>query len=108
MAVVFAAVAAVDEEQAAAMKQQAAEIPVPEDEAEKLFDLPAEDQAGNIIEAPEQVPQDSDSVNDIPAGEHVAGQDEMNGNVLPDPEQEQEVPDDPMDENREMDDSQKS
>jgi N utilization substance protein A len=99
-------IAAVDEEQAAAMKQQAAEVPVPEDEAENLFDVPAEDQAGNIIEDTSQALQDIDSAGDTPVEERVAGPDDVNGNALTDPEQEQELEDEPVEENKVTDDPQ--
>ena len=98
-------IAAVDEDQASAMKQQAAEIPVPEDEAENLFDLSEEDQAGNSIEAPLQAPQDIDSVEDIPVEERIAGPDDLNGNALIDPVQEQELQDEPVDGNQGTDDT---
>ncbi|MBW2328845.1 MAG: transcription termination/antitermination protein NusA [Deltaproteobacteria bacterium] len=97
-------VAAVDDEQAAAMKLQAADVPVPEDEAEELFDLPAEDQAGNIIEAASQDPQDADSAGDAPVEEGVAGSDDLNGNALIDPVQEQELQDEPVEGNKVTDD----
>ncbi len=97
-------IAAVDEEQAAAMKQQAAEVPVPEDEAENLFDVPVEDQAGNIIEDTSQVPQDIDSAGDTPVEERVAGPDDVNGNELTDPVQEQELEDEPVEGNKVADD----
>jgi len=97
-------IAAVDEDQAAAMKLQAADIPVPEDEAEELFDVPAEDQAGNIIEAAAQDPQDVDSVEDAPVEEGVAGPDGMNGNALIDPVQEQKLEDEPVEGNKVTDD----
>lgn len=89
-------IAALDEEQAAAMKQQSAEVPVPEDETENLFDVPAEDQAGNIIEDTSQAPQDIDSVVDTSVEEHVVVPDDVNGNALTDPVQEQESEDDPV------------
>ena len=97
-------IAAVDEDQAAAMKLQAADIPVPEDEAEELFDVPAEDQAGNIIEAAAQDPQDVDSVEDAPVEEGVAGPDDLNGNALIDPVQEQKLEDEPVEGNKITDD----
>jgi len=99
-------IAAVDEEQAAAMKLQAADVPVPEDEAEELFDVPVEDQAGNIIEDTSPAPQDIDSVGDIPVKERVAGSDDVNGNALTDPVQKQELEDEPVEGNRETDDPQ--
>ena len=89
-------IAALDEEQAAAMKQQSAEVPVPEDETENLFDVPAEDQAGNIIEDTSQAPQDIDSVVDTSVEEHVVVPDDVNGNALTDPVQEQESEDEPV------------
>ena len=89
-------IAALDEEQAAAMKQQAAEVPVPEDETENLFDVPAEDQAGNIIEDTSQAPQDIDSVGDTSVEEHVVVPDDVNGNALTDSVQEQESEDEPV------------
>ena len=89
-------IAALDEEQAAAMKQQSAEVPVPEDETENLFDVPAEDQAGNIIEDTSQAPQDIDSVVDTSEEEHVVVPDDVNGNALTDPVQEQESEDEPV------------
>jgi N utilization substance protein A len=97
-------ITAVDDEQAAAMKLQAADVPVPEDEAEELFDLPAEDQAGNIIEAASQDPQDADSAEDAPVEEGVAGSDDLNGNALIDPVQEQELQDEPVEGNKVTDD----
>lgn len=99
-------IAAVDEEQAAAMKLQAADVPVPEDEAEELFDVPVEDQAGNIIEDTSQAQQDVDSAGDTPVEERVAGPDDVNGNALTDPVQEQELEDEPVEGNRETDDPQ--
>lgn len=100
-------VAGVDEERAAAMKEQAAEIPVPEDEAESLFDLPDEGQAGNIIEAPVQVQQDVDSTGDTPAEETVAGLNEVAGNTHVDPVPEQKKEDEPVDGNTAKDDPEK-
>jgi N utilization substance protein A len=97
-------VAAVDEEQAAAMKLQAADVPVPEDEAEELFDVPAEDQVGNIIEDTSQAPQDVEAAGDTPVEERVAGSDEENGNALTDPVQEQEFADEPAEGNKVADD----
>ena len=99
-------IAALDEEQAASMKQQAAEVPVPEDETENLFDVPAEDQAGNIIEDTSQAPQDIDSAGDTSVEESVVVPDDMNGNALTDPvqEQEQESEDEPVEGNKVPDD----
>jgi len=72
-----------DEDQAAAMKLMAAEIPVPEDEAEALFAAPAEEKAGNIIEADSQAPQDKAAEpgkESAPVNEVVS--DETNGNAV--------------------------
>jgi N utilization substance protein A len=97
-------IAAVDEDQAAALKLQAADVPVPEDEAEELFEVPEEDQAGNIIEAASRDPQDADSAGDAPVEESVAGPEDMNGNALIDPVPEQGLEDEPVEENKITDD----
>ncbi len=69
-----------------------------------MFDVPAEDQAGNIIEAAAQDPQDVDSVEDAPVEEGVAGPDDLNGNALIDPVQEQKLEDEPVEGNKITDD----
>ncbi len=91
--------AGIDEDQAAAMKLQAAEIPAP-DEAEIAAASPDEEQPGNIIEqaapaaeepAPETVPpgQEEGGVNEIGVAE--AEVDEVDGNTVAAPQPEAQV-----------------
>jgi len=80
-------VSGLEEDQSAAMKLMAAEVPVPEDEAESLFAAPVEEKAGNIIEADVQPPQDKEA-EPGKASELVieAATDEISGNVASDPQ----------------------
>ena len=97
-------VAGIDEDQAAAMKLMAADVPAPEDEAEALFAAPAEDEVGNVIEDDSPASQDVGPAGEATGEEQGAASDKVNGNALSDPEQEQLPEDEQVDGNRVTDD----
>ncbi|MCI5133050.1 MAG: hypothetical protein D3904_16430 [Candidatus Electrothrix sp. EH2] len=88
----------VDEDQAAVLKLQAADIPVPEggalEEAERLFNAPVQSkEVGD--DPPENEEKDEGGIEEAMPGNTVESE-EINGNVLIESDQEQEMPPSPQ------------
>jgi N utilization substance protein A len=110
-------IAAIDEDQAAAMKLQASEVPAPDD-AEALSDTSGQEQPGNSSEdepapvenaQPEQVPSSTVQPGELQPAAGQKASAEANGNTVPEPGRaDAEERPEPVDGNTVVDESEKS
>jgi N utilization substance protein A len=94
-------VSGVDEDRAAEMKLQAADVPAPESEADALFAAPEEEQPGNVVKDQDVQPDAAEGAPEVEASTEKAedAPGELDGNTIVDPEPEQQPEDEVVDGN---------